>query len=135
MKKILLVDDQIDIQSIIADVLRNYGVYVDAAEDGIQARKKIDQTTYDLIITDLKMPNEDGFSFIYKVRNTLFKTADTPILVITGGGESFDFNVSLESLEEDGFKILKKPFSKQQLLDAVCEVFNVSKAEDLVSVE
>lgn len=134
MKTVLLVDDQIDIQSLIADVLRNHGIKVEAAVDGLEATKILKEKSFDLIITDLKMPNEDGFSLIYKAKNTILNSADTPILVITGGGESFDFNVSLDGLRESGVLVLKKPFSKQQLLDSVCEVFGVKTPEDLISV-
>lgn len=134
MKTVLLIDDQIDIQSLIADVLRNHGIKVEAAADGLEATQILKEKSFDLIITDLKMPNEDGFSFIYKARNTILNSENTPILIITGGGESFDFNVSLEGLQESGIKVLKKPFSKQQLLDAVCEVFGVKSLEDLISV-
>lgn len=134
MKTVLLVDDQIDIQSLIADVLRNHGIKVEAAADGLEAIKILEEKSFDLIITDLKMPNEDGFSLIYKAKNTILNSSDTPVLVITGGGESFDFNVSLEGLQESGIAVLKKPFSKQQLLDSVCEVFGVKTPEDLITV-
>lgn len=129
MKKVLLVDDQVDIQAIVADCLRNYGIKVDAYANGKQASEKLEKDAFDLIITDLNMPEEDGFSFIYKAQNVFKNSKDTPIVVITGGARSFDFEANLEDLKDNNVAVLRKPFTKDQLLGTVCDAFGVEVSE------
>lgn len=132
MKEILLVDDKIDIQVILADFLRNIGIKVDACENGAEAIKKLEKKTYDLIVTDLMMPKEDGFSLVYKVQNTLKSTQKTPIIVMTGGNSSEKFKLNMEYLAKTDIKILKKPFSRKEFEDAVLKAMK-AKPEDLLA--
>ncbi len=125
MKDILLVDDEVEIQSLIVHYLRNRGLRVDACNNGRDAGARLKHKKYDLIITDLRMPVEDGFSFIFKTRHQSMVTATTPIIVITGGGETFDFNHGIDSLKKNDIKVLQKPFKPEDLYIAVCEIFGV----------
>ncbi len=125
MKKILLVEDEIEIQSLIADLLRNRGILVDAYANGAQATQALQKQDYDLIITDLSMPGEDGFSFIYKVKNVLSKKSKIPILVITGRAKDASFHAGLENIKDYNVGILTKPFMPGDLLTSVSKVFNV----------
>ncbi len=111
MKRILVVDDQIDIQEILADFLRNSGYIVEACSNGIQAAQKIKEKTFSLIITDLMMPKGDGFSFIANTNGRL----ETPVLVMTGGSNFEKYKTKIETLQNAGYLILRKPFSKDEL--------------------
>ncbi len=125
MKKVLVIDDEIEIQALIANFLRNYGVHVEAYANGLQASKKIKIRNYDLIITDLKMPEEDGFSIVYKARYIWPNTRKTPIIIITGAGKEAHFEIMNCNLDQHRMKILKKPFEMEKLLEAVCEAFHL----------
>ena len=127
IKKILLVDDEIDVQIWIADFLRNHGLHVDAYANGVQASQKIRENKYDLIITDLQMPKEDGISVIYKVRNVWPLNKKTPVIVITGAaGKENNALMITESLEKLDIKVLHKPFTPDTLLEEVCNAFGIS---------
>ncbi len=136
MKRILLVDDIIDVQSLVAGLLRNTGAHIDAASNGNEASKLLATHQYDLVITDLNMPVEDGFSIIYKLRNTISGVREVPIIVITAGNtfsvaRGLDYNKSIEEITKiNKLKILKKPFSKHQLLEMVCESFEMNYKRD-----
>lgn len=128
MKHVLLVDDQIDIQEMLADLLRNHGVKVSAYANGKQAEKCLKEQRYDLIVTDLQMPKVDGFTFIEKVRGKTSNNTHTPIIVITGGQTTSEDR--LYQLEKDSnAQILKKPFTKQAFLDSVCAAFGIGPAD------
>lgn len=126
MKKILLVDDAIEIQAWIADFLRNHYIHVQASANGAQAIKELSATKYDIVLTDLSMPQEDGISVIYKIKNNLVPlNRHTPVIVITGKAQSADGNIIIEGLETLGIKILHKPFTPEDLLEAVCTALGI----------
>ena len=111
MDNILVIDDQIDIQEILADFLRNSGYVVEACANGVQAAQKIKEKQYSLIITDLMMPKGDGFSFIATTNGRL----ETPVLIMTGGSNFEKYREKIETLKNAGYIALKKPFSKDEL--------------------
>lgn len=129
MKHILLVDDQLDIQEMLADLLRNRGIKVDAYANGEQASKRLEEQKYDLVITDLNMPKVDGFTLISRIQNDIEGAKNTPIIVITGGQNAHKHREEVEALEQQNIQILKKPFGRQIFLDAVCEAFGIKPSE------
>lgn len=136
MKRVLLVDDQVDVQSMIADLLRNHSLKVDACANGVQACESVKKNKYDLIVSDLIMPKEDGFSFLYKVRNVFHGLATTPIIVITGGSNSMDFSLGLDELMKyENISLLKKPFGKDDFIDCVCKSLGTSMEDYFQSIE
>ena len=68
MKKILLVDNEVDITFALENALDNYGFKVDSFTDPIFALDKYQTNFYDLIILDIKMPKMDGFELYNKIR-------------------------------------------------------------------
>lgn len=80
-KNILLVDDEPNIRFVLAAILDQSGYQVDSAEDGFVALRKIQQTVPDLVITDLRMPNMNGFELLSVLRN---RFPNLPTVVISG---------------------------------------------------
>ena len=80
-KKILVVDDEPSIRTVMAAVLENEGYTVAVAEDGYDALRKIQQQAPDLLITDLRMPNMDGFELLSVVRG---RFPEMPTVAISG---------------------------------------------------
>ena len=68
MKKILLVDNELDITFALENALENYGFKVDAFNDPITALKSYKSNFYDIVILDIKMPKMDGFELYTKLR-------------------------------------------------------------------
>lgn len=66
--KILLVDDEPNIRFVLSAVLQQSGYAVEVAEDGFAALRKIQQSVPDLVITDLRMPNMNGFELLSVLR-------------------------------------------------------------------
>jgi DNA-binding response OmpR family regulator len=104
---ILIVDDEPAIRDIMARVLVRAGFQVDVAEDGEHAWDAVGRRSYDLIITDEKMPRLTGAGLIDRLRR---KGAMIPVLLMSGVAVS----VETETGPPDGF--IAKPFSFSSLL-------------------
>lgn len=127
MKTVMLVDDQLDIQEMLADLLRNHGIRVEAYANGEQALERLKDNFYDLIITDMHMPKVNGYTLITEMQNNNPISQDMPVIIITGGQKAIEYQDQIEKLSnQNKITVLEKPFSKQQFLDCVCEAFGVS---------
>jgi CheY-like chemotaxis protein len=116
IKTVLLVDDNLFIQEIVADFLRNQGFRVEAEPNGKQALRRLSQKPFDLILTDLIMPDMDGFEFIEQLK---ILQSPSKVILMTGGSNKPDFKSKLRAIEAQGYKILEKPFSKDSVLALV----------------
>lgn len=109
-KTILLVDDEIEITEINKRYLTQAGYEVLLAQDGQEALEIFEKTRIDLIITDIMMPNMDGYELISQVQ---YLVPDQPFLFITAKTSEPDKIYSL-SLGADDF--IAKPFSPRELV-------------------
>eukprot|EP01156_Anaeramoeba_ignava_P021414 Anaeramoba_ignava/c18980_g1_i2.p1 GENE.c18980_g1_i2~~c18980_g1_i2.p1 ORF type:complete len:123 (-),score=2.57 c18980_g1_i2:414-782(-) len=114
--KLLIVDDSTMLRDMLSYAL-NEGGYNDVTEavDGVDGLDKAKSTTYDLIITDVNMPNMDGLSLVSELRN-LSQYSKTPILVLTTE-RSDEMKSKGKAAGATGWIV--KPFVPDQLLKAV----------------
>lgn len=111
---ILLVDDSKVVRVKTEKLLSSMGYEVATAVDGIDALAKLEKIHPDLIITDVEMPNLDGFGLVRSVRGNA-ATAEIPIIVMTS-----HVNLHLDIAATEGINgFLPKPFMDQDLLDQV----------------
>ncbi len=123
---ILLVDDAPDTLEVMAQCLRADGHDVTCAAGGREAISLVQDRSFDLVITDLLMPDSDGMEVLMAVRRYL-PTART--IAMTGGGEYFPARQLLSlgsALGAD--EQLTKPFSRADLCDAIDRVYGTSSA-------
>jgi two-component system, OmpR family, phosphate regulon response regulator OmpR len=110
LARILVVDDDDEIRSLLQVVLTREGFDVQLAKDAPTARKILGaRNGVDLIILDIMMPGEDGLSFCQRLR----ETQDTPILMVSARTLSIDRSIGLEMGADD---YLPKPFEPRELL-------------------
>lgn len=117
-KKALIVDDSVTMRNMVTMALQEDGFEVVSAEDGVDALKKASGASFDVIITDINMPNMNGIELIKELRaNSGFRF--TPILVLTteGGEEK-----KKEGKEAGATGWIVKPFNPQILLATVGKV-------------
>ena len=107
--RVLIVDDNKDLRSIIEEYLGSSGHSVDGASDGKDALNKCVEGTYDLIITDLNMPEVTGIELIKAVR----KHNDMTEFVIITGYASLD--TAVEAIKVGAFDYIVKPFRMEEL--------------------
>ena len=116
MARILLIDDDPDVRSTLADVLRERGYEVIVASDGEQGLVAFRHHAPDLVITDLVMPNKDGIETIVEIRR---QQPRARIIAISGGGRQ-SLERLLDAAKEIGAtETLAKPFSTARLVSVV----------------
>lgn len=114
---ILIIDDEAVIRDVGEEILTMAGYTVTTANDGEDGLEKVSQDpSFDLVITDIKMPKLSGISFIQKIRQDV--STETPIIVITGHGT---IDTAIESLKLGTQGFLLKPFTPKELSDAVSD--------------
>jgi chemotaxis protein histidine kinase CheA len=122
-KTILVVDDSRPTRDIERDILEAEGYKVDTAADGSEALAAAKNTHYDLICTDIIMPNMDGFMLTENIRkNDSLK--DIPIIVISSKSDEKDQNRA--ALLGANRYIVKTAFNNQNLISAVRELIKDS---------
>ncbi|AGW14944.1 response regulator [Megalodesulfovibrio gigas] len=117
-KSILVVDDAVSMRSLMAMTLRGAGYEVQEASDGKDALGKLSGAKFDLILTDLNMPNMDGISLIKEVK-TRPNCKFLPVVMLT--------TESQESKKEEGRQAgakawIVKPFKPETLLGVVKKI-------------
>jgi len=116
--RILLVDDNPTVTQVIIDILSLDGYGVDTAPNGIAALEKIEGRRYDLILTDLHMPEMDGAG-LYR---ELAKRQTHPrqkIIFLTGTAGTSEAH---RLVQDTGLPVLRKPFNLVELLELVRKV-------------
>lgn len=130
MKKILVVDDEKNIRSVIREYAEFSGYCVEEAEDGMDAVKMCEETNYSLIIMDVMMPKMDGFSAVKAIRA---KNKDVPFLMLSARGEEYDKLLGFEIGIDD---YVVKPFSLKELIARVNAIINrTNKDENKEKIE
>ena len=116
MSSILVVDDDAQVLDVMSEMLRLEGYDVVVAENGQRAVDQVKATDFDLVITDLIMPEKEGLETIVNIRKV---AGAVPIIAISGGGRVGPADY-LETARFIGAnKALAKPFGRQELIDAV----------------
>ena len=108
--KILLAEDEVDLNNVVTRYLKKNGYSVDSVLDGEEALDYLEYGEYDLVILDIMMPKVDGFEVIKKLRN---KGNHTSILMLTAR-DSADDKVKGLDLGADDYIV--KPFDFNELL-------------------
>ncbi|SDB04893.1 DNA-binding response regulator, OmpR family, contains REC and winged-helix (wHTH) domain [Pseudobutyrivibrio sp. YE44] len=127
MKKILVVDDEEKIRSIIRKYGEFEGYEVAEACDGMDAISKVKKSSdYDVIIMDVMMPELDGFSACSEIK----KIKDIPVIMLSARGEEYDRIHGFEAGVDD---YVVKPFSPKELMMRVKVVTSRSKSETVAA--
>jgi two-component system, chemotaxis family, chemotaxis protein CheY len=108
--RVLIVDDEQTVRDLVAKTLTMADYDVDTAADGPSAIDRLNTASYDLLITDLKMPGMDGLSVIREVRR---RSTELPIVIITGYSTEAS---AIEAINLGVSGYLTKPFRLPRVL-------------------
>jgi two-component system alkaline phosphatase synthesis response regulator PhoP len=111
-KKVLIVDDEEIIRKFLRINLLKWGYEVKEAMDGVQALEQLGKDKYDLLISDVLMPNKNGWELLKAVKSNP-KTKDLPVILLTAKNEDSDM---FQGYELGANYYMTKPFTKDQLL-------------------
>ena len=110
MAKVLVIDDEKSIRNTLKDVLEYEKNNVDLADNGIDALKKVSENTYDLIFSDIKMPEMDGIEVLQKIKEI---NDEVPVVMISGHG---NIETAVECIKKGAFDFIEKPIDLNRLL-------------------
>jgi DNA-binding response OmpR family regulator len=110
--RILLVDDEQSIQTLLSYPLRKDGYHVTSAQDGREALQRFDEARFDLVILDLMLPKLDGVEVCRQLRSR----SQVPIIMLTAKGSETDKVAGLEVGADD---YITKPFSMREFRSRV----------------
>ncbi|MBM4318649.1 MAG: response regulator [Deltaproteobacteria bacterium] len=122
-KKILIIDDDVDLVEAMRITLENAGFAVVDAQDGQQGLAKLQAESPDLVILDVMMDTQDeGFHVAYRIRGEE-QTRDLPIIMLTAVNQQTGYRFSPD--KDEGFlpvdEFLEKPIDPKRLVDKVRE--------------
>lgn len=113
-KNVLIIDDSSDIRVLLTDLLEGAGANVTACGNGKEAIRQLDQSDFDLVITDILMPEEDGVAVIRALKKG---EKLVPALAISGGSQTLSSHWLLKITQSLGVDaVLHKPFEPDELL-------------------
>lgn len=111
--EILVVDDEPDLCETICDTLMLMGFSVDAANSGNQAIKKLQSKNFDLVLSDVRMPDGDGLSLLDNIRKVDPKV---PVLIFMTGYSDVS---PQECIDRGAMTVISKPFSNEEIVQAI----------------
>ena len=119
MAKILIIDDERGIRNTLREVLADEGYEVEVAENGKQGLEMAQAKSYDLIYSDIKMPEMDGLEVLSKISEfraqnlDSFESIECPIVMISGHG---DIETAVQALKMGAYDFLLKPLDLNRIL-------------------
>jgi two-component system, NtrC family, response regulator AtoC len=109
IQKVLVVDDESIIRNLLGEILQRKGLEVHSADSGESALAILEDQTFDLVITDMKMGKKSGIDVLKKVKES---SPDTAVLVITGHGT---IENAVQAMQLGAFNYLLKPFTPEAI--------------------
>jgi DNA-binding response OmpR family regulator len=109
MDSILVIDDDVELCSLVAEYLRAEGFAVESVHDGERGHQRALQGKYVLVVLDVMLPGMNGFEVLRKIRSA----SKLPVLLLTARGQEVDRIVGLEIGADD---YLPKPFNPRELV-------------------
>lgn len=113
--KVLVVDDDAEISSMLSRYLQSQGLGVQIAQDGAQVRAALNPPNFDLVLLDLGLPDTDGLALMRELRDRW----SGPVIIVSGRGESVERVIGLELGADD---YVSKPFDLRELLARIRSV-------------
>src|SRR6476660_250770 len=107
--RILVVDDEANARTALAELLRDEGYSVETAADGFKALPKVEEFEPDIVVTDLKMPGLDGIALMHKVRE---RHPEVVLIVMTAYGA---IDTAVKAMREGAADYITKPVNVDEL--------------------
>jgi two-component system response regulator AtoC len=122
-KRLLIIDDEENMRHMLSSMLKKSGYRVYTASNGSEALDMVDQTLYDFILCDLKMPDMSGMEFFEAARDKLW--ASTVIMMSAYGS----IDTAVEAMKKGAYDFISKPFKLDEVL------LTLKKAEERESLK
>jgi DNA-binding response OmpR family regulator len=114
--RVLIIDDDVSLSSMVAFVLRQYGFVVDVANSGDDGLNMLTSQTFDAVVLDLRMPGKDGRTVFREMRAA---GVTTPVMILS----AFDARRARDELGAESY--MNKPFEPDALADSIRKMLQV----------
>jgi DNA-binding response OmpR family regulator len=118
-KRILIIEDDNEMRSLLKDFIEEEGYAVDSVENGLEALKKLVSQPFDLIITDIRMPGLTGLDILPRLKKS---QPDVSIIVISAFG---DERASHRAFERGATAYVEKPIDLQKLKTLIHDLISL----------
>jgi two-component system response regulator CpxR len=125
MERILVIDDDVELCTLVAEYLQAEGFAVEAAHDGESGLQRATAGGYLLVVLDVMLPGINGFEVLRRIR----ATSRLPVLLLTARGEDVDRIVGLEIGADD---YLPKPFNPRELVARIRAILRRTRTDKAV---
>ncbi|MBD2105265.1 response regulator transcription factor [Leptolyngbya sp. FACHB-261] len=115
MSKVLVVEDSVTQREMITDLLKDSGLSVSVATDGVEALERIQGHRPDLVVLDIVMPRMNGYEVCRRIKADP-KTQSVPVVMCSSKGEEFD---RYWGMKQGADAYIAKPFEPQELVGTV----------------
>jgi DNA-binding response OmpR family regulator len=121
MTRILIIEDETTLRGFMQEFLENAGYEVGVASDGDEGMRLFAKQPYDVVITDILMPNKEGLETILELSQ---QSPNVKIIAITGGGIGLGDDLLDMARDFGAQRALRKPIPMKQLAEVVQEVLH-----------
>ncbi|MEW6088567.1 MAG: response regulator [bacterium] len=118
-KKVLVIEDEENTLDAIKDIFLKMDCCVDIASDGEKGFQLINEDSYDLVVTDLKLPGKSGFEILEALKDI---NPRTKVIIITAYGEP---NSTEDANRRGAFSCLKKPFRMKEMISVAEQALGI----------
>ncbi|MCK4400847.1 sigma-54-dependent Fis family transcriptional regulator [bacterium] len=120
---VLIVDDELKIRRILQIMLENENYKTEQAKDGAEALKKMEYADFDLIITDMKMPNMNGIELLEQIQK---RDNTVPVIMMTAYGT---IQTAVEAMKKGAYDYILKPFDLEEMKITVDKAYRLTFLE------
>ena len=129
-RRILVVDDELDIRMVLEEILKGQGFEVFTAENGAEALRKLEQESYDLMVLDIMMPIMDGNEVMAKLPEEIKEKM--PVIMLTAKASDEDV---MDGYKKGADYYIVKPFDNVTLINAILYLLKEVPEEDIIDSE
>ena len=129
-RRILVVDDELDIRMVLEEILKGQGFEVFTAENGAEALRKLEQESYDLMVLDIMMPVMDGNEVMAKLPEEVKEKM--PVIMLTAKASDEDV---MDGYKKGADYYIVKPFDNVTLINAILYLLKEVPEEDIIDSE
>lgn len=126
MKHILLIEDDVTFSEMLKHFLERHKYVVDLSYNIHNASLLLKKQNYDLVFTDLRLPDGDGISLLKQIKNN----NDIPVVLMTSYAE---VSTAVQAMKQGAFDYISKPFNPSEVLEVISNALEVKKADAITS--